>query len=165
MPSKASRTFRLGDIADQIGGELVGNADLPITRIGPLEGATPSTISFLAHPKYQAQLALSHAACVIVGPAMRDAAVARGAALIAVDAYLTFARLTQWWAAQTRPPPAVSVHPSAVIDATARLGERVSIGPLAVIEAGAVIEDGAVIDPDVSVILAQHSGCTEKVAL
>jgi UDP-3-O-[3-hydroxymyristoyl] glucosamine N-acyltransferase len=137
--------FRLGDIAEQLGGELIGNADLRITRIGPLEGATPSTISFLSHPKYTAQLAASQAACVIVNAAMRDAAVARGAALVAADAYLSFARLTQWWARQTRPQAPSGVHASAVIDASAQIGADVSVGPFVVIDANAVIEAGAVI--------------------
>ena len=137
--------FTLDDIAAHLGGELIGDPSLRVTRIGPLEGATPSTISFLSHPRYQSQLAQSKAGCVIVSPAMRDAAAARGAALVLDDPYLGFARLTQWWAARTRATPTPGVHPSAVVDASATLGQGVSIGPLAVIEAGATIADGAVI--------------------
>ncbi|WP_428424159.1 UDP-3-O-(3-hydroxymyristoyl)glucosamine N-acyltransferase [Methylibium sp.] len=135
----------LGDIAAALGGELIGPADLGIARIGPLEGATPSTIAFLANPRYRAQLAGSAAGCVIVAPALRDEAVARGAAIVSPDPYLYFARLTQWWARRVRPPAAAGVHPSAVVDASARLGAGASIGALAVIEAGAQIGDGAVI--------------------
>ena len=137
--------FRLGDIAGQLGGELVGDPALRITRIGPLEGATPSTLSFLAHPRYQQQLATTQAACVIVSPVLRDAAAARGAVIVADDPYLFFARLTQWWAAQTRTAAAPGVHASAIVDASAVLGTGVSVGPLAVIEAGAVLGDGALI--------------------
>ncbi|HEY2929089.1 UDP-3-O-(3-hydroxymyristoyl)glucosamine N-acyltransferase [Piscinibacter sp.] len=137
--------FLLGDIAKALGAELVGDPALRITRIGPLEGATPSTLSFLSNPRYQSQLAQTRAACVIVGPAMRDAARARGAAIVADDPYLCFARLTQWWVARTRAPAAPGVHASAVVDASAVLGEGVAIGPLAVVEAGATIGDRAVI--------------------
>ncbi len=137
--------FSLGDIAGHLGGELIGDPSLRITRIGPLEGATPSTISFLSHPRYQSQLAQSQAGCVIVAPAMRDLAAARGAAIVLDDPYLGFARLTQWWVAQTRTPAAVGVHASAVVDPAATLGKGVSIGALAVVEASAVIGDGAVI--------------------
>ncbi len=134
--------FRLGDIAAQLGGELVGEPAIRITRIGPLEGATPSTISFLAHPRYQQQLADTRAGCVIVSAALRDAAAARGAAIVAADPYLYFARLTQWWAAQTRPAVASGVHGSAIVDASVVLGAGASVGPLAVIEAGALLADG-----------------------
>jgi UDP-3-O-[3-hydroxymyristoyl] glucosamine N-acyltransferase len=135
--------FSLGEIVAELGGELLGDPATRITRIGPLEGATPATLAFLSNPRYQPQLAASQAGCVIVAPAMRDAAVARGAAIVADDPYLYFAKLTQWWAAHTRSAPARGVHPSAVVDAAAQLGSDVSIGPLAVIEAGAVVGDGA----------------------
>jgi len=137
--------FPLSDIAKDLGGELIGDPALRITSIGPLEGATPSTISHLSNPRYQSQLAGSHAGCVIVGPALRDAAAARGAAIVADDPYLYYARLTQWWAARTRAPAPLGVHASAVIDSSAVLGAGVTVGALAVIEAGARIGDAAVI--------------------
>lgn len=135
----------LGEIAAHLGGELIGDPAHRITRIGPLEGATPSTISFLSNPKYQGQLAASEAGCVIVGPAARDAAIARGATLVTADAYLSFAHLTQWWAARTRPRDVPGIHPSAVIDPTAQVAKSASIGPFVVVEAGAVVEEDAVI--------------------
>jgi UDP-3-O-[3-hydroxymyristoyl] glucosamine N-acyltransferase len=140
----------VGDVALQevlarLGGELIGDAALRIDRIGPLEAATPSTIAFLANPRYQSQLAASNAGCVIVGPAMREAAQARGAAIVTPDPYLYFARLTQWWAARLRPAVVPGVHHSAVVDATARIAPSASVAALVVIEAGAHIGDGAVV--------------------
>ncbi|MDB5999812.1 MAG: UDP-3-O-[3-hydroxymyristoyl] glucosamine N-acyltransferase, partial [Rhizobacter sp.] len=129
----------LGDIAAALGGELVGDPALPIQRIGPLEGATPSTITFLANPRYQAQLAPSQAGCVIVSPALREAAVARGAAIVTDDPYLYFAKLTQWWALKVRPAAAPGIHRSAVVDESAQVDATATIGPLAVVEAGAVV--------------------------
>jgi UDP-3-O-[3-hydroxymyristoyl] glucosamine N-acyltransferase len=140
---------KLGEIAahlgHELGSELIGDACLAISRIGPLEGATPSTISFLSNPRYQSQLASSQAGCVIVGPALREAATARGAALIASDPYLAFAKLTQWWAARTRGLGLKGVHASALIDPSAVISASASIGPMVVVEAGAVIYDDAVI--------------------
>lgn len=137
--------FALGDIAAAIGGELVGDPATRIARIGPLHGATPGTLSFLSNPRYQAQLADTSAACVIVAPAMRDAALTRGAVIVAADPYLCFARLTQWWSRQTRRAAPAGIHPSAVVDAAAVIGDGVSIAALAVVEAGAVLGDGCVI--------------------
>ena len=134
--------FSLGEIAAALGGELIGDPDLRIERIGTLEGATPTTIAFLANVRYRAQLGGTMAACVIVGPDMRDAAVARGAALVAPDPYLHFARLTQWWAARTRAAPAPGVHPSAVVDRAARIDASASVGALAVVEVDAEIGAG-----------------------
>jgi UDP-3-O-[3-hydroxymyristoyl] glucosamine N-acyltransferase len=137
----------LGALVAALGGELLGDASLLIEHIGPLDTDKPAAISFLSNPKYRAQLASTGAACVIVSPAVRDEAVARGAAIVTDDPYLYFARLTHWWAQRVRPRPAPGVHPSAVVDATAVLGQGVSIGPLVVIEAGAVLGDDVIIGP------------------
>lgn len=136
-------TVALSELIAALGGDLLGGSDLRITGIAPLDGAGEGSISFLSNPRYQAQLATTQATCVIVAPAFAEAASARGAAIVTPDPYLYFARLTQWWAARTRPARQPGVHASAVVAAGATLGEGVEIGPLAVIEAGAVIGDHA----------------------
>jgi UDP-3-O-[3-hydroxymyristoyl] glucosamine N-acyltransferase len=133
------------EIAEQLGGELIGRQDLPIDTIGPLLGATPATISFLANPRYQAQLVDSLAGCVIVAPALREQVASRTCAIVTADPYLYYARLTQWWARRTRPVAAPGVHPSAAIDAQATIASSASIGPGVVVEAGAEVGEGAVI--------------------
>jgi len=140
-------TTTLGDIIQALGGELAGDAGLPIERIAPLDEADARSIAFLANPRYRAQLETTAAAAVIVAPAMKDAASARGAAIVTADPYLYFARLTQWWAQRVRPRPQPGVHPSAVVDESAQIGEGAHVGALAVIEAGARIGAGAVIGP------------------
>ncbi len=149
---------RIGDIASLLGGELIGDAGLEVLRIAPLETADAASISFLSNPRYQAQLIASQAACVIVGPAMRDIAAARGAAIICADPYLAFARLTQWWAAQTRSRPPPGVHASAVVEEGALIDASASIGALALIGRGARIGAGAVIGAHCSIGEAAEIG-------
>ena len=139
----SSTTVALSELIAALGGALLGGPDNRIKRIAPLDEADDTSISFLANPRYQAQLATTAAACVIVAPAFAQAAAARGAAIVTPDPYQYFARLTQWWAARTRPSPKAGVHASAVVSPDAKLGQGVEIGPLAVIEAGAVIGDHA----------------------
>ncbi|OYV01842.1 MAG: UDP-3-O-(3-hydroxymyristoyl)glucosamine N-acyltransferase [Burkholderiales bacterium PBB5] len=136
---------RLAQIVAALGGELCGPADLAITRLAPLESADAGSLGFLAHPRYAAQLASTAAACVIVAPAMREAALARGAAIVTADPYLYFARLTQWWAAQRRRPAAVGVHPTAVVEPGAQIHATASVGPLCFVGAGAVLGAGVVL--------------------
>ena len=140
---------RLQELTAALGGELVGDAasvaSARIDRIGSIEGATPSTITFASNPRLQPLLAASVAGCVIVGPALRDAASLRGAAIVTQDPYLYFAKLTQWWAARTRLPAPGGVHTSAVVDSSARIAASASIGALAVVEADAEVGEGAVI--------------------
>ena len=136
---------RLGPLAQLLGAELVGDADLEVSRIGTLENADRTTIGFLANPRYLSQLATTQAGCVIVAPALRDAAVARGAALIHADPYLVFARLTHWWVAQARRAPLHGVHASSVVEEGAHIAATASIGAFAFIGRGAQIGAGAVI--------------------
>lgn len=131
----------LGAIVESLGGELVGNPQHVVSGLAPLESATPSQLSFLSNPKYQAQLTASQAACVVVAPAMRAAASVRGACIVTDQPYLYFARLTQLWQKQRRAnaPKEPAVHASAVIHPTAVVHPSARIGPLCVIEQGARI--------------------------
>ncbi len=135
----------LAEIVAALGGELSGDGSLPIQRLAPLETADTSALSFLSNPRYAGQLATTQAACVIVGPGQREAAEARGAAIVAPDPYLYFARLTQWWAARRRPPSTPGVHASAVVEPGARIDPGASVGALAFVGAGARLEAGVVV--------------------
>jgi UDP-3-O-[3-hydroxymyristoyl] glucosamine N-acyltransferase len=150
-------------IAALLGGELVGDGDTVIRRIGPLSGADDSTVSFLSNPRYTSQLENSAAGCVLVGSGLRGAIAGRRSSILLADPYLGFARLTQWWARQIRPSPQAGVHPSAVVSARAfvhpsasigpqcfvgdgaRIDAQVVLGPQCVVEAGAAVGEGSVL--------------------
>ncbi|HSW16393.1 MAG TPA: LpxD N-terminal domain-containing protein, partial [Ramlibacter sp.] len=130
----------LGDIVGELGGELLGDPSQAIEALAPLESATATQLSFLSNPRYQPQLAASQAACVIVAPAMRGAAQARGAAIVADDPYLYFARVTQLWKRRVLGRQFVpGIHPSAVVDEGAFVDPTARVGPLCVVERGARI--------------------------
>ena len=135
----------LREIVDRLGGELVGDPTARIARIAPLDTATADAIAFLANPLYARQLALTAAGCVIVAPPFREQAAARGSAIVVDDPYLYFARLSQWWAARDRPRPVAGIHPTAQVDAAAKLGDGVAIGPFVVVEADAEVAAGVVV--------------------
>jgi len=142
---------RLGSIVEALGGELCGDAERVVVGIAPLDAATSQQLSFLSNPKYQQQLLASQAGCVIVAPAAREAAVARGDCIVAPDPYLYFARLTQWWKRQLGSEDGPAVHPSAVIDPEAVVHPSARIGPLCVVERGASIGAETVLKSRVSV--------------
>ncbi len=146
-------TLRLGDIVQALGGELIGDPGQSIEGLAPLESASGDQLSFLSNPRYQPQLAASKAACVIVGPALREAAQARGTAIVAEDPYLYFARLTRLWRARHAPAEASGprIHPSAVVDPQAEVHPTARIGALCVVERGARIGEGTVLKSRVTV--------------
>ena len=143
--------LRLGSIVDALGGELCGDAQRLIEGIAPLESATSSQLAFLSNPRYASQLAATQAGCVIVSPAQRDAAIARGDCIVATDPYLYFARVTRLWKQQAGPRSGPPVHPSAVIDPEAVIDPTASVGALCVIERGARIGAGTVLKAHVVV--------------
>ena len=135
----------LSSLCDALGGELRGDGDLLITGLAPLESAKPDQLSFLSHPKYQAQLQSSLAGCVIVAPAMAPVAVARGACIVTDNPYLYYARVTQLWKRGLQGNHAGHIHPSAVVDASANVDPSAVIGPLCVLERGARVGAGSVL--------------------
>ena len=138
---------RSGELAAQLGGELIGDASLALRGIAALEDAGTSDVAFLADTRQAQRLAQSAAGCVIVGAALRDAVAARRTAILTDDPYLYYARLTQWWARQARPAAPARVHPSAIVEPGAQVHAQASVGALCYIGAGAVIANGVVIGP------------------
>ena len=142
----------LGQIVGALGGTLeLADSDTEISRIAPLDSAGPGDLSFLSNPRYQQQLAASKAACVIVAPAMRDAAMQRGACIVAPDPYVYFARATQLWKQLHERAPLSGVHPSAVVDPQAQIDPTAYVGPLCVVERGARIGAHTVLKSRVTV--------------
>lgn len=135
-------SLRLGQIIGELGGALHGDPETVISKLAPLQSAKEGELSFLSHPKYQAQLADSLAACVIVSPDMAAVAQQRGACIVVDQPYLYFARVTQLWRRLSQPHAAASIHPSAVVHPEAQIAAGACIGPLCVIERGARIGAG-----------------------
>lgn len=138
-------SLKLGTIAQALGGRLLGDANLLITGLAPLQTARADQISFLSHPRYQSQLVASQAGCVIVAPAFEASVMDRRAAIVADDPYLYFARLTRFWKQAHQPVSGLRIHPSAVIDPQAQVADDAVVGPLCVIERGASVGPGSVL--------------------
>ena len=144
-------SLRLADFIEVLGGTLEGDAAQIIDGLAPLESAGPQDLSFLSNPRYQQQLAASQAACVIVAPAQREAARARGACIVTADPYVYFARLTQLWKRAHADRELRGVHPSAVVDPEAVIDPTAYVGPLCVVERGARIGAHTVLKTRVNV--------------
>ncbi|MBL8323970.1 MAG: UDP-3-O-(3-hydroxymyristoyl)glucosamine N-acyltransferase [Rubrivivax sp.] len=141
---------RAGELARELGGELLGPADLLLARIAPLAEATADSITFIAQARLVPQLESTAAGCVIVSPALRPAAqlrvdAGRGAVILCADPYLAFARLTQRWARAARERPVPGIHPTAVVEEGAQLAADVHVGALAFVGRGARAGPGCVV--------------------
>jgi UDP-3-O-[3-hydroxymyristoyl] glucosamine N-acyltransferase len=139
---------RLYDLVERLGGQLVGDPDIEISDIAPLDVATATQITFLSNPKLRSQAAQTGAAALILSSA-DDKLIGvafSGARIVTDNPYAYFARVAQLFAAQRAIPAPLGIHPTAVVDSTATIGSGVSVGPFVVIEAGAMIADDAVVD-------------------
>lgn len=139
---------RLGELVERLGGHLVGDENVEVLGIAPLDDAAASHITFLSNPKLRTQAAQTRAAALILSAA-DDAIVSKtykGARVVTPNPYAYFARTAQFFAAQQAIPAAIGIHPSAVVDAGAQVAPSAAIGPHVVIEAGAVIAERAVVD-------------------
>lgn len=125
----------LADIAAKLGAELRGDGTVVIESVAGMATAGEGQITFLSSSKYRKQLAECQAAAVMLKEA--DAEGFEGNALLMADPYLGYAKVAQLL--DTTPAAASDIAPSAYVDPTAQLGENVSIGHNAVIEAGARI--------------------------
>jgi UDP-3-O-[3-hydroxymyristoyl] glucosamine N-acyltransferase len=137
-----SVTFTLQELVTLSGGELVGDPTLKITGAASLGEATPGEISFFTDRKYVGLLRKTRASAIFVPP---DFAEPVNAAQIRVPhPTKAFEQVLLKFAPQriTFEP---GTHPSAVVDPSAQLGQRVSIQPLAVIEAGTKVGDDTII--------------------
>jgi UDP-3-O-[3-hydroxymyristoyl] glucosamine N-acyltransferase len=136
------KTFTLREIAGLTEGELRGDPERQIVGAAPLAEATQGEISFFGNPRYATQLRATRASAAFVP---LDYAEGTTIDQIRVQAP---AKAFEQMVRQFAPPPisfAPGVHPSAVIDQTAKVGRAVSIQPFVVIEAGVEIGDETVI--------------------
>jgi UDP-3-O-[3-hydroxymyristoyl] glucosamine N-acyltransferase len=130
-------TRTLSELARSIGAVLDGDGSRPVTGLAGLAEAGPTDVSFLANPRYRAQLDATRAAGVLVAPDLRIART--DLALVRCEdpnrAWTEVIRLF----APAPATPAPGVHPSSTIEAGARIDPSASIGPGCHVGTGAVI--------------------------
>ncbi len=139
--------MKLGEMAERLGCRLdTASASIEIQRVAGIEQAGPGDLTFVANPKYLAQLATTCASAVIV--AATTEVPASGTAVLRSDnPYLAFGRAVALLAAHVPPPP--GVDPLSAVASDAVLGHAVSIGPFVTIGAGARIGARSIVYPNV----------------
>ena len=149
MASLGKVVLTLADIAAQLGGDVLGDSQTPVSRVAPVATAGEGEITFLANPKFRSQLSACRASAVILRPDV--ASEFSGPRIVTANPYAYYARVA------TLLNPYQSglsgVHASAVVDSpvpgsvvigpNVYVGKDVVLGENVVINAGCVIGDGA----------------------
>lgn len=153
MISPSQPAYRLAEIVERFGGEVLGDPDLIITKVATLENAGPGDISFFSNPRYRAQLERTQAAAVIVATAFADAV--QCSRIVCKDPYAYFARVAGLLHRPSTAAPGVhataSVHPSARVSADAAIGAFAAIAANAEVGAGSVVDAGCVLGENVRI--------------
>ncbi len=121
-------SMKLGELATRLGAELHGDPTVEISGVKGIEEAGPSEITFVANPRYASLARTTRAAAVIVEPTFQQIAAAT---LRIQNPYLAFSRALGLF--YTPPAYPAGIHPTAVIDASAEIGEGAHIGPYVVV--------------------------------
>lgn len=148
--------FTAGDLAAAVGANLLNPelASRPLKDVAPLDRASETDVSFFDNSKYVEQFLRSSAGACFVRPKFAEQAPKTMAVLLTEDPYRCYALAAQKFYPAARTAP--GIHPTAIIDPSAKLGKDVAVGPGAVIGANAVIGDRVSIDANAVI----HRGVT-----
>ena len=138
-------TYTLSEVAQAIGVPFEGAGDVRIARLAEPAQAGPDDLAMATQPKYAEQLAHGQARAAMLWEGADWRAFGLQGAICVHRPRVAMGGVTRLF--DPGQEFATGVHPSAIVDAGAELGENVSIGPLAVISAGAKIGSGSMIGP------------------
>jgi len=140
--------MKLSELAERTGARVEGiGEDLDIIGAAGLDEAGEGQVTFLANPRYTPRVNSTHASAIYLS---EDAQTDRQIAILRVkDPYLAYTRALRIFNPEAEIEP--FVHPSAVIDRTARLAKNVAIGACSVIGRNVFIGDEVRIHPNVTI--------------
>lgn len=134
--------YTLLELAQKVGGDVVGNGACVINHVAAIQQAGEGAISYVSSVKYQKYLTQTGATAVIVTPELLTGLTIP--ALVVKNPRATHARVTALLHPPYLPPP--GIHPRAVIADTASVALSASIAANVVIEDYATVGEGACIE-------------------
>lgn len=123
-------------------------SDIDITGAAGLDDAEPGHVTFLANPRYTPRVQTTRASAVYLAEGS-EAGREDLAVLHARDPYLAYTRALTLFNPSPEFEPVV--HPSAIVDASARLGSGVAVGACSVLGRDVSVGDGVRIFPNVTI--------------
>lgn len=131
----------LNDLAEILGGEVLGDGNIPIRGVAGIREAGPGDLTFLAHERYETYLEQTKGSAVLIERPRPGLPLSQ---LVHPNPYLAYLKaLAIYRPAAPRPTP--GIHPSATVAQDAHVGHEVTLGPGVVIESGAHVGDRSVL--------------------
>jgi UDP-3-O-[3-hydroxymyristoyl] glucosamine N-acyltransferase len=135
----------LQELANYLGGQVVGDPAVIISGLGTLDSAVGGQITFLANPRYAAKVETTGASAVVLTATVET--FGRNA-IVVVNPYLAFAQLLNLFT--SRPRVVKGVMPGSYIGADVTVGKEPSIYPGASVGDGVTIGDRVTLHPNVT---------------
>ncbi len=135
-------------IAEQLGGEVVGNPDAAASSVARIESGKPGTLCFLANPKYEHYIYTCDASIILINKSFEPKKEIRATLVRVDDAYQAIAVVLGIFDSMNASRPrgrALSAH----IAWSARRGKRTYVGANAYIGRKSRIGDDTLVYPQV----------------
>jgi UDP-3-O-[3-hydroxymyristoyl] glucosamine N-acyltransferase len=139
--------FTAATIAGFLNGNIIGNPETKVNMIAKIEEGQTGALSFLANPKYEHYLYDTKSSIVLVNKSFVPSAPVSATMIKVENAYEAFASLLRL-VDQSRPRKK-GIHPTAIIETSAKVGSDVYIGPYTYIGENCLIGDGCSVYPQV----------------
>ena len=123
--------FTAATIAGFLKGEIEGNPDIKVNAVAKIEEGYEGALSFLANPKYEHYIYSTGSSIVLVNKNFVPSEKIKATLIRVENAYEAFASILRL-VDQSRPRKK-GIHPTAIIETTAKIGSDVYIGPYAYI--------------------------------
>ena len=136
----------LSEISTKLGARLLGRSDVEITGVNTIQDAAENEICFLTSAKHAKKLAVCRAGAVLVSSSLDDCPIPQ---VVADNVDVALIEVLKLFAPQLTPQQ--GIHPTAVVESTARLDETVTVGPGAYIGHGVRIGPDSVLGPGCSI--------------
>jgi UDP-3-O-[3-hydroxymyristoyl] glucosamine N-acyltransferase len=139
--------FNAATIAGFLNGEIEGNPDIKVNTIAKIEEGFAGALSFLANPKYESYIYTTKSSVVLVNKSFKATSKIDATLIRVENAYEAFASLLRL--VDKARPRKKGIHPTAVIEETAKIGSDVYIGAYVYVGENAVVGDECSLYPHV----------------
>jgi UDP-3-O-[3-hydroxymyristoyl] glucosamine N-acyltransferase len=141
--------FTVATIAEFLKGEVEGNPDARINTVAKIEEGHEGALSFLSNPKYEHYIYTTKSSVVLVNKDFIPSQKINTTLIRVPDAYVAFAALLTL--VEQSKPKKKGIHPTAVIESSAKVGTDVFIGAFVYIGENCSVGEGSMIFPHVSI--------------
>jgi UDP-3-O-[3-hydroxymyristoyl] glucosamine N-acyltransferase len=152
--------FTAASIARLLNGTVEGDPETKLYTIAKIEEGYEGALSFLSNPKYENYIYTTCSSAVLVKNDFKPLKQVKATMIRVEDPYQAVARLLEIY--EQAKPVKKGIHPTAVIEESAQVGNDVYIGAYTVVSEDVVIGDGCKIYPHVFIgdSVKIGNGCT-----